>query len=158
MATIQTRYFGEVPEEVGLSIEFSSGLPAFEGERRFLAIEHPKTGPLILLQSMATRDLCFLALPVSTVDPAYRLQMSAEDMSAIGIDESALSADQKLAVLALVVVGPNARVTANLMAPIVVSRENHRAVQAVRCDGVYAHDHPVFLPAGTLAGEEKSCS
>ena len=157
MATIETRYFGAVPEEVGLAIEFSAGLPAFEGERRCLAIEHPKTGPLILLQSMATRDLCFLALPVAAVDPAYRLQISTEDMKAIGIDESAISSGDKLAVLVFVVVGPDGHISANLMAPIVVNRENRRAVQAVRCDGVYAHNHSVFMPRESVAAEKTPC-
>jgi len=158
MTTIQTRYFGAVPEEVGLSIEFPAGLPAFERERRFLAIEHPKTGPLILLQSMTTRDLCFLALPVAAVEPAYRLQMSPEDMKAIGVDESAMSSGDSLAVLAFVVVEPDGRISANLMAPIVVNRENRCAVQSVRWDGVYAHDHHLSLTASGLAGEETACS
>jgi len=158
MATIQTRYFGIVPEDVGLPIEFPAGLPAFEKERRFLAIEHPRTAPLVFLQSAIKRELCFLALPVSILDTFYRLQMSSDDMALIGIDECDIGSREKLAVLAFVVVEPNGRVTANLMAPIVVNRENRRAVQAVRCDGVYAHDHPISLPTGAPAGEETLCS
>ena len=158
MATIQTRYFGVVPRDAGLAIEFPAGLPAFEKERHFLAIEHPRTAPLVFLQSAKTRELCFLALPVAILDPVYRLQMSSEDMAAIGVGEGDIPRHEKLAVLAFVVVGPNGRITANLMAPIVVNRENLRAVQSVRWDGAYAHDYPVSPTAGVPAGEETSCS
>jgi len=155
MITVETRYFGAVSEDVGLAIEFPAGLPAFEGECRFLAIEHPRTSPLVLLQSTATADLCFLALPVHSIDPGYRLQMSPEDMGAIGIADTA-AAD--IAVLAFIVVDANGGITANLMAPVIVNRENRRAVQSVRWDGAYAHDHPILMAAGALAREGSPCS
>jgi flagellar assembly factor FliW len=159
MTSVETKYFGAVSPEAGVVIEFPAGLPAFERERLFLAIEHPRTAPLVLLQSMSTRELCFLALPVSAVEPAYRLQMSDEDLEALQLDRQANQASAAdVAALALVVVGPDGRISANLMSPVVVNRRNRRAIQAVRWDGAYTHNHPVELPVLAAGTEAPSCS
>ena len=63
-----------------------------------------------------------------------------------------------MAVLALVVIGADGRVSANLMSPVVVNRENRRAVQAVRWDGAYSHSHPVAQLAGVTGAQEQPCS
>jgi flagellar assembly factor FliW len=159
MSSVETKYFGAVSAETGVVIEFPAGLPAFERERLFLAIEHPRTEPFVLLQSMCTRELCFLALPVSAVEPAYRLQMSDEDLDALQLDRAAnqVSAED-IAALALVVVGPDGRMSANLMSPVVVNRRNRRAIQSVRWDGAYAHNHPVELPVLAAGTEGPLCS
>jgi len=159
MATVQTRYFGAVSPDAGLVIEFPVGLPAFEQERRFLAIEHPRTSPMVLLQSMSTPELCFLTLPVCAVDSAYELQMSADDLSVLNPAGSVQTTQRgDIAVLALVVIGRDGQIRANLMSPIVVNRETRRAVQAVRWDGVYAHDQLVARLTDTAGALERSCS
>ncbi|MGA2186836.1 MAG: flagellar assembly protein FliW [Bryobacteraceae bacterium] len=159
MTRIETKHFGTIPADAGLVIEFPMGLPAFEWEHQFLAIEHPRTAPLVLLQSMSTSGLCFLALPVSRVDPGYQLQMSVEDLDVLGLAESSDAAGVgDMAVLALVVIGADGQVSANLMSPVVVNRENRRAVQAVRWDGAYSHNHPVAQLAGVTGGQEQPCS
>ncbi|MGA3023519.1 MAG: flagellar assembly protein FliW [Bryobacteraceae bacterium] len=159
MSEIQTKYFGNISLDAGTVIEFPLGLPAFERERAFLAIEHPRTAPLVLLQSVSTPHLCFLAVPVFEVDPCYRLQISADDRAVLGLDETgdpAIGAD--VAALALVAVRQDGQISANFMSPVVVNRANRRAVQAVRWDGAYSHQQPVtFSPAGTGA-EERTCS
>jgi len=159
MIEIQTKYFGSISPDAGTVIEFPLGLPAFERERAFLAIEHPRTAPLVLLQSVSTPHLCFLALPVHSVDPAYQLQISAEDRAILGLDESSDPAmAPEVAVLAIVAVRRDKQISANLMSPVVVNRANRRAVQSVRWDGAYSHEHPVTLPAGETGAEERTCS
>ena len=158
MTEIETKHLGRIPVDEGLAIEFPVGLPAFESERRFVAIDHPRTSPLVLLQSMCTPALCFLALPVLTVDPGYQLRMSVEDLQILGLEESnGVSSGGGLTVLALVVIGADATVTANLMSPVVINRQNRRAVQAVRYDDAYAHNHAVARLAAVVAGQEQPC-
>jgi flagellar assembly factor FliW len=158
MTEIETKHLGRVAVSSGLEIEFPAGLPAFECEHRFLAIEHPRTRPLILLQSMSTPGLCFPTLPVAAVDPEYRLEMSVEDLRVLGLAESGEAATPNLVVLALVVIGGNGRISANLMSPVVVNRANARAVQAVRWDGAYLHNHPVARLASAPGETEQPCS
>ena len=156
---IDTKYFGRVSSDAGLVVDFPAGLPAFETERAFLAIEHPRLAPVIFLQSMATPSLCFLALPVLSIEPAYVLQMSTDDLTAIGVNgRPAPVIGQDVAALALITIAEDGRASANLMSPVVVSLPALRAIQAMRSDRAYSYNHPLGnLPV--LAREaEPSCS
>ena len=144
MPLVRTRDFGEVDCGEESVIEFPLGLPAFETESRFVAIEQPDTAPLVFLQSLATPALCFATMPVFSLDPAYELALSAEERAAIGLPdgrEPAIGRD--LACLAVLTLPETGAVTANLLAPVVVNLEARRAVQAVRSDARYSHRQPV---------------
>ena len=64
-----TKYFGPVAYEESNVLRFPAGLPGFEEERRFLSLEQPAHAPLVFLQSLTTPDLCFVALPASSIEP-----------------------------------------------------------------------------------------
>lgn len=125
-------------------VEFPFGIPAFEAHRRFKLTE--KT-PLLFMESEANPALSFPLLPVSLIDPEYRLALSAEDRETIrAADESPLLC------LAVVTAVEGLPPTANLLAPVVVNLDNGLAVQAVRSDRVYSHQH-LLVPE-----EGASCS
>jgi flagellar assembly factor FliW len=128
-----------------ITLEFPHGLPAFETHKRFRLIESREREPLLLLES-ETAGLSFLLLPVALIDPDYQLTLSVEDREAIG--EGAASS---LRCLAVITAAEDLPPTANLLAPVVINLESGRAVQAVRSDRVYSHEHP-------LVGEGASCS
>ena len=137
----ESKQFGIVeysPEDV---IEFPLGLPAFERETAFLLIERPQSKPMVFLQSLARPELCFVTLPIRVVDTDYQLCLGAEDLPVLGVRESQL-ATGNLICLAIVSL-TDSRPTANLLAPVVVNVEARRAVQAIRMDARYSHQHPV---------------
>jgi flagellar assembly factor FliW len=137
------------PEHV---IEFPCGLPAFEDEREFLAIEEPSQAPLVFLQSLRSAELAFLTLPVDCVEPNYRLEISEEDLEALGWPAGHTPRPgEEMHCLVMVTVGADRKATANLMAPVVVNRGTGRAVQAIQTGGVYSHVHPL----GQAAREEQ---
>jgi flagellar assembly factor FliW len=141
MSVLETQNFGRITYSEGSEIEFPCGLPGFEERRRFLAVQLPQTNPLIFLQSLEDRGLCFITLPVLAVDPRYRLRLSAEDLERLGFStgrQPRIGPDVMcLAVLSIRAAGP----TANLLAPVVVNVANLRAVQAVMADSGYSHQH-----------------
>ena len=154
MPQLDTKYFGTMSYDEASVFDFPSGLPAFRQERRFVFIENPEYAPLVFLQSLRQSALCFLALPVLTVDPTYRLAVSAEDRASLGLDAACepQPGDGILA-LALVSLRDGFPPSANLMAPIVVNVENRRALQAIRVDRAYSHQHAV----STLERREGVC-
>jgi flagellar assembly factor FliW len=85
MPTIETKYFGTVPCDEESFVDFPSGIPAFEDQRRFLRIERPAYHPLLFLQSAATPSLCFIAMAVLAAAPDYRLSVSPEDLAALDL-------------------------------------------------------------------------
>jgi len=144
MTLLQTKYFGTMSYEDESVFDFPVGLPAFEEEKRFVFIEIAEHAPLVFLQSLSQASLCFLALPVSSVDPDYRLAVSVEDRAVLELPlEREPRPEDGMLALALVSLHDGFSATANLMAPIVVNVRKRRAVQAIRMDRRYSHQHPV---------------
>ena len=119
-----------------MTLEFPLGLPGFEDHTRFELVERPGVAPIVFLQSVDSPDLCFLAAPVSAIDPAYELAMTPED-------QALLENAHPLLCLAILSVAENGLFTANLLAPVVIDPESRQAVQAVRNDARYSHRHPL---------------
>jgi flagellar assembly factor FliW len=144
MAQIDTEYFGTISYREDSVFDFPAGLPAFIQEKHFVPIESPQHAPLLFLQSMAQSRLCFLALPIQVVDPDYSLAVSREDLATLGLaaDRQPVLASE-VAVLVLLSLHDGLSATANLMAPIVVNLKTRRALQAIRQDAIYSHQHPV---------------
>lgn len=144
MPLVETKYFGTMSHEDESVFEFPFGLPAFEKEKRFVFIEIAKYAPLVFLQSLNQASLCFLALPVRVVDSNYQLAVSLEDRLTLQLPvDRQPKADDGILALALVSLHDGFSATANLMAPIVVNVLTRRALQAIRLDRAYSHQHPV---------------
>ena len=131
-----------LPPRVTYHLAFPQGIPAFETERSFRLSDRE---PLQFLESETT-DLSFLLLPVTMIDPDYRLTLSAEDRETLGA-----TGESRLLCLAVITAAEDLPPTANLLAPVVINLDTLCAVQAVRSDRVYSHKHPL-LP------EEATCS
>ena len=148
MATIQTtpplccetRYFGPLEYDEESVLLFPDGIPAFEQERRFVAIRQPINEPLVFLQSLTHPELCFVTLPVAAICPGYRLSLAPEDLEALGLATGRQPAiGREVLCLALLAVEENTLPTANLLAPIVVNLETRGARQAIQMDSCYSH-------------------
>lgn len=147
MPLVETKYFGKMLYADEAVFDFPCGLPAFEHEKSFVFIETPEYAPLVFLQSLSQSALCFLALPALAVDPAYQLAVSAEDRASLGLDPAREpKLGDTILALALVSMRDGFPPSANLMAPIVVNVQSRRALQAIRVDRLYSHQHPVSVP------------
>jgi flagellar assembly factor FliW len=129
-------WLGEISWEAGCELDFPVGLPGFEQYTRMIAVEIPSQRPLIYLQSSEKANVCFLALPVLTVFPGFRLRLSEDDKSLLGFDSAAMSGgdspvlgDDVLCLALLLPVGPT--VQTNLDAPIVINLHNSRGLQTI---------------------------
>ena len=142
MPTAHSDQFGELEYSEESLLLFPRGLPGFEHARRFVLIEQPQHSPLVHLQSLENADLCFLAAPIHQILPDYQLQLNPEDQELIP------AADPKLE-LALLSATSDGQITANLLAPIVIHLPTRVAVQSVRGDSKYSHQHRL--------GEESTC-
>jgi|YNPBryBLVA2012_1023415.scaffolds.fasta_scaffold00286_11 flagellar assembly factor FliW len=150
-----TRHFGTIEYDPEAVFQFPAGLPGFEDQRRFLPLQQPNVEPIVFLQSLDRPDLCFITLPVQTIEPGYRLSISAEDLRLLGLPEDRQpEMGKQVLCLAIVAVAEGRPPTANLLAPVVLNLENRRAVQAILSDSPYSHRHP--LPAG--GQEDPVCS
>ncbi len=148
MAKCQSKYLGELQyDEAESVIEFPAGLPGFEEERSFLPVKLPHMEPLVLLQSLKRPDLCFMTLPVLSIDPAYRLEMTSADLKAIGFERDCnpkIGTD--VMCLAILCTHENRAATANLLSPLVINLATRCAVQAIPIETKYSCHHELPLP------------
>jgi len=144
MPELTSIHFGKISYQESAAFHFPHGLPGFERARTFLPVSLPDRDPLIFLQNVEDPALCFLALPILAADPAYRLEVSPDDLALLGMPprpQPRIGADVLcLAVVSLREAGP----TANLLAPIVINLRNRRAVQAIAPQGGYSHQHALL--------------
>ena len=85
------------------------------------------TKPLIFMQSLEQPELCFLGLPIRSVDPGYRLHISEEDLLSLELSpDRQPEIGAEVLCLALVSLSENHPPTANLLAPIVVNLKTRR--------------------------------
>lgn len=140
MQHCQSRYFGPVEYNEESVLVFPDGIPAFEQERRFLAIRQPLNEPLVFLQSLANPDLSFVTLPAPSVCPGFRLNMTPEDLAALGLETGQQPViGRDVLCLTILSLEENKPPTANLLAPIVVNLHTLRGRQAIQTDSQYSH-------------------
>ncbi|HLK69761.1 MAG TPA: flagellar assembly protein FliW [Bryobacteraceae bacterium] len=151
MPVVQTSNFGSISYSPEAAIDFPRGLPGFDDQRGFLALQFPDTAPLVFLQSLEQADLCFITMPVLAIDAQYRLTVNDDDLAVVDLppeSQPGIGAD----VLCLAVISVReGGATANLLAPVVVNLKNLKAVQAVAPESGYSHQHP-------LCAQEAVCS
>ena len=135
-----TRYFGPVDYDEQSVMLFPDGIPAFEQERRFLALRQPINEPLVFLQSLANPTLCFATLPALSACPGYQLSMTPEDLDALGLETGRQPAiGRDVLCLAILSLEENAPPTVNLLAPIVVNLHTLCGRQAIQTESPYSH-------------------
>ena len=135
-------YFGALNLEKAAILCFPQGLPGFEEEHRFAAIQIPGQHPLVYLQSVVTPGLCLLTFPVRAIHPSFELQLRPEDRETIHLDDTA----PELMTLVIITAEPNGDTTANVAAPLVVNLSNNLAVQSLQADPSLSYCHPI--PSG----------
>ena len=144
MPSIRTKQFGDVQFEEEDIFDFPNGLPGFEAEHRFLCIERPALRPVVFLQSVEQTDLCFITLPARSVDPSYQLEVAPEERTVLGLATGEAPVwQQSLACLAIICLPTDGAPTANLLGPVVLSRETRKGVQSVRDDRRYSAMTPI---------------
>jgi len=142
MPTADTRLFGVLEYEESWVVSFPFGLPGFEQETRFVLLERTEWSPVVFLQSLLHSTLCFLAVPVAVLDPSYSLSVRWEDLERLGLrNEQQPIPGLQVLCLALLCAPENGPLTANLLAPVVMNLQTRIAVQAVRTDARYSHQH-----------------
>ena len=139
MATIETQQFGTLQFSDDAIFEFPEGIPGFEQAHRFVCVERPGLNPITFLQSADDPGICFITLPAKSVEPEYELDLARDDLRVLGLAQM----QESLACLAIVCMPQDAAPTANLLGPVVLSRETMRGVQAIREDSRYSAVHPL---------------
>lgn len=142
MPQIPTKFCGELDCDPGSIYSFPSGLPGFEEQSSFVFLTIPGAEPLILLQSVSTRNLCFILMPILAVDRNYRLELTAEESLELQLPQDRRpQIGQDVLCAAIVCSGQGQAPTANLMSPVVVNLQAKVGMQVIHGESGYSHRH-----------------
>lgn len=124
---IRTRPFGEITIDDRQILRFPWGLFGFETMEQFALLDSGQP-PLYWLQSLDKPDLAFVVMDPQLVRPDYQLDVSPDELSALGFTDSQPDA----LVLAICTVPGNPRdMTINLQGPLVINRDARLGRQVI---------------------------
>lgn len=147
---VKTNLMG-IEEIVEISQEqifaFEPGIGGFEALRRYALITEPDS-PVEWLQSLDDPDVSFALLEPFLFRPDYVFELADRDAAALGMQEPA---DALVRCILTLHEEPD-KITANLLAPLVLCRRTHLARQVILQDLDLPMRAPIF--AAVLAAEE----
>jgi len=145
MPNVQTRFFGELDYQSEALFRFPSGLPGFEDHRQFVFLKKPGLEPLMFLQSLHSRSLCFILLPMRAIDENFQIELTPDELLEIDLDPGRTPViGQDVLCAAMICSGEGNVPTANLMAPVVVNLHNNIGIQTIHPETNYSHRHPLL--------------
>ena len=137
---VATTRFGEIEVEAGAVITFPQGLVGLPQLNRFVLIDGK--GPFRWLQSLDSPDATFVVIDSDDVVTDYAINPSREDLGIVVVGEE----PAPLCALLIVTIPRESpeRMTANLMAPLIVNTDRRLGVQAVLPDR-YPVRYPIVM-------------
>jgi len=141
MRKIETLRFGQIEVEEEKIVHFKDGIPAFEEEHEFIIVPYDSESPYYFMQSLATPDLAFLITVPFLFFPDYEFELDEVAQHELGIKHQE---DMLIYVLITIPGGKIEDMTANLMAPVVLNKENMQAKQVVLDRSRYTTKHRLF--------------
>jgi flagellar assembly factor FliW len=138
---IATKHFGTLEVAEDKVLTFPQGLFAFEDKKHYVLLENQGVGnPLWWLQSLDDSDLAFVLINPFLFKPDYEFELSAEDVEDLG-----LANPQEAAVFCLVVIPQEVKkMTANLLAPLVINAQLKKGKQIVLLQKNYTTKHLIL--------------
>lgn len=146
---IQTKTMGLVEINEEQIINLADGFYGFEEFHKF-ALLNAEQEPFIWVQSLEDTNLAFIAIDPFLFRPDYELDISDEILKPIEV-----TSPTDILVFALVTIPANGLpITANLQGPLIINKNNKKALQAIMNDGKWKTKHDILAEANKSAGRK----
>jgi flagellar assembly factor FliW len=128
---IQTKFFGEIEIDTNSIINFEHGIPGFEDLNNFVLLDIEDNDNLKLLQSIEEIQICLLMISPWEYFKDYEIQLSDEEINELQIK------NEHDVVIYNIIKNNDGKITANLLAPVVINVINNRAKQIILSESKY---------------------
>lgn len=138
---LKTKNFGEIEIPAEKIIHFPKGLIAFEDTNKYIIIDNPdKDIPFSWLQSIDKPDLAFVIINPYIFKPDYEFYLPKHIIKELEIEK-----ETDVAVYNIVVIPDNIKkMTANLMAPIIINAPQKLGQQIILENTPYQTKHYIL--------------
>ncbi|QFT90646.1 Flagellar assembly factor FliW [Bacillus sp. THAF10] len=138
---IETKYHGLVECNAEEFVQFPSGLPGFQEEKKFLILPFSDDGTFFILQSVSTPGLGFVLTNPFPFYPEYDFKLDEQTVEALKLE----SEKDVVVYTVLTMADPFHLTTANLQAPIVVNTKKKIGKQVILTGTSYQTKHKLFV-------------
>ena len=131
---ILTRIFGEIEISENQKIFIEEGLFGLEDVQEYVLLNSSEDSPFYWLQALDIPDIAFLLVDPTLVVKDYKLSVVEGDLDSINLKDN-------YDYLLFSIVNLNndpAKTTANLLGPLVINKENHKAKQVISTNEKYS--------------------
>ncbi len=137
---IETARFGSIEIEPEKIIYFKDGLPGFESLTKYIILSPPELSPFHVLQSIEDGDISFIISNPFLFKNDYSPYINETVFRELEIED-----DSQAAIFTIIVI-PNdyRKMTANLMAPIIINSEKRLGKQVILDKGDYPIRYSIF--------------
>jgi len=136
---IRTKPYGEIEVSEKQRVHFPEGIIGFKNIHDYFILDS-REGPFYWLQAKKDPDLAFLLIDPRIFIPDYRLEVQESDLKSIGIEAE----DDILDFAIVTVPEDHAKISANLMGPIIINRKTHKAKQVISTNDNYTVKHYIL--------------
>lgn len=124
------------------------GMIGFSEEKKFVLLEHAEGSPFLWFQSLQTETLAFVLVDPFLFESTYQIQITEEDKKDLEWNV-AQEGIQTLVVVNFFNEDNVFRITANLLAPIVINIKKRLAKQVILYESHYSYRYPLPLKTNT---------
>ncbi|MDI6816255.1 MAG: flagellar assembly protein FliW [Actinomycetota bacterium] len=148
-AKFTTTRFGVVEVDEDKIIRFVDSIPGFPDAKEFVLIPHKENSPLAWLQSTELADVAFVVVEPWAYFEDYNPAISEWDLEKLkATEEDEADEEASLLVLSILTIpGDPGKITANLMAPVIINLRSNLAIQVVLAYDGYTTKHPLISEA-----------
>jgi flagellar assembly factor FliW len=138
---LQTKYFGEIEVVGDKVITFPHGIIAFEDKKKYVLIDsEDEKLPISWLQSIDDPNLAFVVMDPFVFKKDYEFDIPQDAITELGIKEP-----EDVHILVILVIPENIRkMTANLLAPLVININTKQGKQVILDDTRYTTKHLIM--------------
>jgi len=138
---IKTRQFGEVDIDEEKIIIMPSGIPGFKDQKRYVVLQKEETIPFFLFQCVDDANLSFVVLDPVKILPEYTVEETDFKNSVDWIFEK-----EEISCFVIVTIpsGCPEKMTANLLAPLIINNKRKEGLQLILQTSTYSHQYPLL--------------
>lgn len=148
MMKLKTKPYGEVEVHEKQRIHFPDGIIGFEEIKYYFLLDSREGGPFYWLQAEKNPDLAFILMNPRVFREDYELRVRQSDRESIGIE----SEEDCLDFVIITVPTDPAKISANLMGPIIINRRTREAGQVISLNDEYTTRHYILEEMKSRAG------
>jgi len=139
---IENTRFGTIEIEEEKIIHMTRSMPGFPGKKRYIILNREESQPFLWYQCVDDPKVALAIISPYFFMPDYTIDLKG------ALSEMAWDADEKETVAVFVIVNAShkdpEKITANLIAPLLVNTGQREAFQTIIPDSPYSHKHPLF--------------